>query len=226
MAINWDFTVIWHNRDALLLGLWMTVKLTVVSGGLGTILAFPIALACRSTRVEIRWPVIAVVELLRAIPLPLKLLWMYFGLPAMGGPEFSPIVTALVTFTANFAVFAADVFRGAIRDVPRSQVDSAVALGMSRLQVVRRVLLPETIRRALPAWNGLFVTLFKLSSLASMIAVPELLHTASLVLTDRPKPFEVYTALVVLYAAMVLPVSIALRRLESTRWFTLEVARP
>jgi polar amino acid transport system permease protein len=226
MTIDWDFSVVWQNRGALLSGLWVSVHLSVLSGAIGTAIALPAALATVSRVPAVRVVTISVLEVLRAIPLPLKLLWVFYGIPYAGGPTLSPYATALLVFTVNFVAFAADVFRGAIRTIPQAQIDGAVVLGMSRSQVARRVLLPEIARRSLPAWNGLFITLLKLSSIASIIAVPELLHTASLVLSDRPKPFEVYTALVVMYAAVVIPVSLCLRSLERSRWFTVEINRP
>lgn len=226
MAIAWDFSVVWQSRGALLSGLWVTVHLSILSGALGTVLAFPAAIAAESHVRPLRAMSIATLELLRSIPLPLKLVWLFYGVPYVGGPTLSPYVTALVVFTVNFAAFAADVFRGAIRTIPQAQIDGSVVLGMSKGQIARRVLLPEILRRSLPAWNGLFITLLKLSSIGSIIAVPELLHTASLVLSDRPKPFEVYTALIVLYAAVVIPVSLCLRALEHSRWFLVEINRP
>jgi len=224
--IDWDFSVVWQNQGALLSGLWVTIHLSVLSGGLGTILAFPAAIAAESHFKPLRAFTITALEILRSIPLPLKLLWLFYGVPYLGGPALSPYMTALIVFTINFAAFVADVFRGAIRTVPQAQIDGAVVLGLTKNEIARRVLLPEIWRRSLPAWNGLFITLLKFSSIASIIAVPELLYTASLVLSERPKPFEVYTALIVMYAAVVIPISLLLRRLEHSRWFAVEINRP
>lgn len=208
--------------DSIARGLIYTILLTViptvVGSALGVLLAMLLATGRHSPAF---WLVTALVEVIRGVPPLVWLVWVYFALPILLDIRFDALTAALLVFTAIYAAFSADIFRGAIAAIPKSTVDSALALGMTRGVVARRVTLTEVMRRSFAALNGQTVGLLKMSSLASIIAVPELTYSFQLILIRRPAPFEIYTGMAAAYCALVFPTVWFLRRIESSRHFTL-----
>jgi len=219
---EWDFSVVWQFRGALLSGLLTTLWLTLLSAFFGLVGGVALALCLTNRVATIRIPATLAVELIRAIPLPVALVYLYYVGPTLAGITLPSFTTSVLVFSVNFAAFAADVFRGSIAAIPRSHIDAAAALGMSRLMVLRRVVFAEAIRRSFPALNALLVSLLKLTSLAALINTPELVHVSGLIVSERPRVFEVYTAMAALYLAVIVPIVYLLRRLERSRWFALE----
>jgi len=222
MTYDWDFSVVWQYRGALLDGLLTTLRLTLYSAVFGLIFGILASVLLTARAGVARWPAVVVVELLRAIPLPVALIYLYYVAPVALGLNLPSFTTSVIVFGLSFGAFAGDVFRGSIQAIPRAHVDMAAAIGMSRISVFRRVIFTEVFRRSFPALNGMLVTLLKLTSLAAMINTPELVQSAGLVVSQRPRVFEVYTAMMVLYLAVVIPVVYLLRTLERSRAFALE----
>lgn len=221
MHYEWDFRVIWEYRNALLSGLAMSVILSTLSIVIGTMISIPVALALVSSN---RWgrPIAAAIVLtVRSLPLLVALIFAHYLLPVVTGVNQPAFLTALIVFTANITAFAADVLRGGISAIPAEHTDAGTALGMTRPTIIRRIILPETFRRSLPALIALYISLFKYSSLASVISVAELLRTADLIVVERFKPLEIYLAVAGLYMAVIIPMGYAAQRLERGRAFNL-----
>jgi polar amino acid transport system permease protein len=216
----WDFSPIWENFDAILDGLRVTFLLTLLSCSIGAVAGLGAAVGLTSKTWTSRL-LTAFVELIRACPPLVMLIWMYYLLPSMTGVGLSPFSTATIVFALTFAAFSADVFRGSIEAIPPQTLESGITLGMSRSTVIRRVLIPEVFRRSFPAVNALVVSTLKMSSLASVIAVNELTYNAALILQLRPRPFEVYTAIAVAYCSVILPIVFFLRWLERQPWLSI-----
>jgi polar amino acid transport system permease protein len=214
----WNFAPVWEHWRAILNGATTTLTLTVLTCVAGTALGIPIALGLASRRLWLRFSSTVAVELCRACPPLVLLLWAYYVLPVMTGHGFSAYITAVICFTAIFASFAADIFRGAIGSIPRATLDSGRALGMDRFTLFKRVTIPEVFRRSLPALNALCVGTLKMSSLASVIAVAELTYSAQWIITVRPKSLEIYTAAAIAYIALIIPLVLLLRFIEGRSW--------
>src|SRR5205085_11687199 len=122
--------------------LMITVLLTVASGILATALAIPLALARLSTSKLWRWPANTFVEFLRATPLILQLIYIYYVLPA-AGIRLDPIPAAVAGLTLHYAAYLSEVFRGGILSIPRGQTEAALSLGLTKLQCFRKVVLPQ-----------------------------------------------------------------------------------
>lgn|GEM_PF-183367 len=221
MNYTWDFSPVWEYRSAILRGAVTTLTLTIFSCGAGTLIAVPVSLGLTSERAWLRLLTTTVVELWRACPPLVLLLWAFYLLPVATGFGFSPYTTAVICFTAIYACFAADIFRGAISSVPRLTLDSGRALGMNRSTLLRRIIIPDVFRRSLPALNALSVGTLKMSSLASVIAVAELTYSAQWILTFRPKTLEIYTAAAAAYVLLIVPLVIVLRYVEGRPWCAL-----
>ncbi len=199
----------------------MTFFLTLVSCALGAMLGLVIAIGLSSQHWSTRHSMTVVVELIRACPPLVLLIWAYYLMPAMTGIGLSSTSTTIIVFTAIFAAFSADIFRGSIESIPRATLDSGRALGMSKQLLIRRIFVPEVFRRSFPSVNSLIVSTLKMSSLASVIAVQELTYSAQLILAQRPRPFEIYTATAAAYCLVIFPIVFILRWVERQHWCSL-----
>lgn len=221
MITTVDFSPVWHYRQALFYGLCLTVLVSLAAIVVGTLMAIPLALGLRCRNRWVRAVFSIIVEFVRACPPLVFLLWCHYLLPIAFGFRTSPITTSLLVFTTYFAAFAADIFRGSLDAVNKDTLHAAIALGFSPILLLRRVQIPEVFRRSLPALNSLAVNLLKMSSLASIIAVPELMYSASLILAERPRPFEVYSTIAAAYIAVIVPLVWLLRCWEKSRYGAL-----
>lgn len=218
---DWNWGVIWLYRDVFLEGLMLTAVLTAVSIAAGTVtgLGLGIGLARMSGSLQlVRLPLLVFVDAIKALPPLILLLLFYYWLPYVTGVQ-SPFWLAAIALSVNLCAFVADVFRHAINGVPRPLMDACYALGMTRSMVLRRLVIPEALRSIVPTLGILYIDVFKLSALASIIAVGELVHRASQVSTYTYRFLEVYATLAAIYLAILLPFSYWVRRLETSKLF-------
>jgi len=197
--VTFDWSVLWTYRARLLDGLGVTVMLAVVTMTLaipfGLLLAF---LRLSGARV-IRAPATVFVEVFRSTPLLLQVYWAFYVLPALLGVGFSAITTALIGLVCNVASFNSETFRAGIMSIRPGQTNAALALGMGRAQVMRHIVLPQAVRRVLPALATTWVSLFKDTSLVSTIAVGDLSYAALQIRSETYRVMEVLTGMAVLY---------------------------
>jgi len=154
------------------------------------------------------------VEALRAVPLLVLLLWVYYGLPVVLGIELNVFSAGLLTLALSDAAFEAEIFRAGIQSVGVGQSEAASSLGLSRWQSMRLVILPQAVRRILPALGNQFVYVLKMSSLISVIGYQELTRRSNELVLVEYRPLEIYTMLVIEYLALILLASWGVRRLE------------
>lgn len=217
-----NFEALAPFTDSILLGLIYTLVLTIVPTIFGTVIGLLLAPLLNKTKTSASfWLVTSVVEIIRAVPPLVWLVWVYFALPMLLDIRLNALTAALVVFAAYYSAFAADIFRGAIAAIPQATIDSALALGMNSKTLLRRVTLTEIFRRSFAALNGQTIGLLKMSSLASVIAVPELTYSFQIILVKRPLPFEVYTGMALAYILLIFPIVWILRRIEASRSFQL-----
>jgi polar amino acid transport system permease protein len=157
------------------------------------------------------------VELFLALPVLVLLIWIYFCGPLLLGISLSGFWTAVVALSLSLSAFAAEIVRSGILSVPKGQTEAARALGMSRVQSLLYISIPQAIRVMIPPFLGIYIACLKTTSLASTIAVYELLHSAQSLIVSSYRPLEIYTTVALIYVAMVLPISYITRRFESTQ---------
>ena len=200
-----DWSVLWTYRTQLLEGVGVTVALTVTTMAL----AIPFGLALAFLRLSgvraIRAPTTAFVELFRSTPLLLQVYWAFYVLPALLGVGFSAVTTALIGMVCNVASFNSETFRAGILSIRQGQANAALALGMSRAQAMWYIVLPQAVRRVLPALATTWVSLFKDTSLVSTIAVGDLSYAALQIRSETYRVMEVLTGLAALYWLMGYP---------------------
>ncbi|HKY93223.1 MAG TPA: amino acid ABC transporter permease [Nevskiaceae bacterium] len=196
----------------LLLGLWLTLQLSVAS----LLVAFPIGVLVGLGRVArnvtARDLAAVYVELIRGTPLLVQLYIVYFFVaPVLELSAFTSGVVGLAVFTA---AYIAEIVRGGIEAVPRGQTEAARSLGMSGLQAMRYVVLPQAIRKTLPSLAGQFINLIKDSSLVSVMALSDLTKTGREIVSSTFSPFEVWFSVAALYLVLTGTLSWLVRRLE------------
>ncbi len=220
---DWDWSVIWTYRWAFAEGLGVTTLLSLVAMLLGTIsgLALGVVLSFKTPGpfVLLRSLLLFLIDAIKALPPLIVILFFYYWLPYLTGIK-SSFWLAASALSLSLCVFVADVFRHAIAGVPRPQIDAGYALGMSHPTVLKRLIFPEALRSIVPTLGILYLDIFKLTSLASVIVVRELVHRASEVSTYTYRFLEVYAALAGIYLVVLLPFSFLVRKLESSSMFT------
>jgi len=154
------------------------------------------------------------VETIRAIPLLVLVLWVYYGLPVILGIQLGVFAAGVISLAVSDSAFEAEVFRAGIQSIERGQTEAALSLGLTRMQAMRLVILPQAIRRILPALGNQFVYVLKMSSLVSVIGMSELTRRANELTVTEYRPLEIYSFLVLEYLVLILIVSWGVRRLE------------
>jgi polar amino acid transport system permease protein len=161
----------------LMAGLWMSVQLTLVAVPLGLAGGLACALLHLSPRRAVRWAVIAYVDFFRAFPPLVLLILLYAGLP-FAGVELSAFACVAIGFLLNTSSYYGEIFRAGIESIPAGQRDAASALGLSWWRAMRLVVLPQAVRTVAPDLVGNTLEVIKLTSIASVVALPELLYQA------------------------------------------------
>lgn len=205
MTYLWNFQSVFDHWFALAIGLGGTLKLFSACLLLGMGFGLIVALGRRSRNRAIRWLSTSFVEFFRNTPVLVQILWFYYALPILVPIEISPYVAATLGISLNSAAYAAEIYRGGIQSIEPGQWEAAKAIGMNALQILRRVVLPQAIRRILPALTNRGIEIFKMSTLASVVAYVELLQQGKLVASLNFNPLEVYTVLAVLFMLILYP---------------------
>lgn len=188
----------------LLDGLGVSLQLTALSVVFGYAIGLVFALGVSSTRAVIRWPALVVVEVGRGIPALVVLYIVYYGMPAVG-VLFSNFWAAAVGLTFTVAAYSSEMIRAGIQSVPRGQTEAAAALGLSRIPVFARIILPQGIRSSIPALMGLAIQSFQGTSLAYSISVNELMSQAYQVSSLTFAYLTVYAVTGLIYAVIAVP---------------------
>jgi len=205
---QWDWNVVIQYKYVFIQGALVTLWLTFLVVIFGSILGILVGLVRRSKVPFI--PTIAkiYIELFRAFPILVLLIWFYYVAPIILGIQFSPFWTAVVALSISLSAFVAETFRAAVESIPKNQFESGTTLGLSQMQTMFYIILPQAVKNMLPNLLGLYVEQLKNTSLASVIAVGEVLHQASTISSSTYRPLEVYSAVAVIYLILVIPFSL------------------
>jgi ectoine/hydroxyectoine ABC transporter permease protein EhuD len=208
-----DWALVRESLPALLEGLKITVELTLIVIVISLILGIFVALGRLSKNRVLRTVTGFYVDFMRATPLLLQLIYIYFVLPTVG-IRLDPFVAAVVGLSLNYAAYLSEVYRSGIQAIPRGQLDAAAALGMSPSLSMRRIVLPQAIRIVIPTLGNYFVALFKDTSLASALTLQELLFSGQIIISRTYDYFTIYSMVLFLYFLVGYPALIFVRYLE------------
>jgi polar amino acid transport system permease protein len=226
MRYEWDFPFLTRYTPLFLRGVEITLAYTAGTILLGLILGLLIGLGRlgRTSWADLRvlplqrwpisakfwlfpvqWALIAFVEIFRCTPLLVQIVWVYYAMPVILGVQIPATVAAVGTLSCYTGAFYAEIFRGGIVSIERGQWDAARALGLGPWTMMRRVILPQAIRRMIPPFVNQSITQLKNTSLVSTIAVPDLLYNGTIITADTYRPLEVYTVVAIIYFVMLFP---------------------
>ena len=195
-------------------GFWWTIVISGTSIFFSVLIGLFVALPGLAQDPRLRWFNRIYVEIFRAVPILVMLLWTYYGLPILLGISLSPFVAGVIALALCDSAFEAEIFRAGIQSIERGQIDGADSLGLTYFQKMRLVILPQAIRRILPAMGNQFAYMLKMSSLVYVLGLPELTRRANELSVTVYRPLEIYTILLLEYLVLVLVVSWLVRRLE------------
>ena len=207
MEYQWDFTVVWRNSHLLLWGLLGTLKVTGAALVLGLPLGLGVALMRLSRARVVSLPASVFVEFFRSTPPLVQLFWCFFALPILIGVRIDSFQAAVMTLSIQSSAFFAEVFRGGIVSVERGQWEAARALGMTYRQLLRRVVLPQAVKRMIPAFLERAIELMKTTTLVATVAYGDLLFEASDIAQKTFRPLEVFTAAAAIYFVVIFAAS-------------------
>ncbi|WP_081266552.1 MULTISPECIES: amino acid ABC transporter permease [Variovorax] len=213
-AYDWDFSVLWSYRRLLLIGLAYTLVFTVVCVVLGLLIGLVTGLGRLSRNPWVSAPIRAYIEVFRCTPVLVQLVWFYYALPVLTGLEISAVAAATLCLSLYGGAFYSEIVRGGIISIDSGQVEAARALGMTRMQLMRRVVLPQAFKRMVPPLMSQSIMQLKNTSLLSVLAVPDLLYQGQVIAHETYRPLELYTFIAVAYFAVLLPVTIWAKRME------------
>ena len=203
MALDWN--IVWDHRFDLLHGAMLTVLLTVLTMVVAVPAGILLALMRLSKSRLLSGASQAFVEFFRNLPLILVVYWAFYVMPVLLHIEFSAFTTGLVALCLNVSAYNAETFRAGINSIRKGQTEAAIAVGMSRWQAMRKVVIPQAWRRVLPVLASTWVSLFKDTSLVSVIAVGELAHVALQIRSSSFRVLEMLTAMAAIYWLMGYP---------------------
>jgi len=205
---NWDFSAFFKYLPFLLQGLEVTLLVSLLATCVGMVVGLFVALVRLSGIPPLRWLAAFYVDFLRSTPLLIQLVWVFFALPMLLGYSLPPIVAAVGTLGAYSGAYLAEIFRAGIVSIASGQRHAGLALGMTRAQVMRRIVLPQAVVRMLPPIASTLITLIKDSSLVSVISVAELMWAAQSLASVTLRPVEILTGTGLLYVAVAYPLSL------------------
>ena len=196
-----QFSFVWREFDQLLLGAWLTVRLSAMAMGLGLIVGIAGAQAKASRWRVLRGAAQVYVEAIRNTPFLVQLLLIYLGLPSLG-IRLKPDQAALLAMVVNLGAYATEIVRAGVLAVPRTQVEAGRALGLRPLLVFRLVVLVPALRAVFPALGSQFILIMLASSVVSVISAEELTAVADTIVARNFRSFEFYLAITAIYLAL------------------------
>ena len=202
------------NLKFLLSGMSITIYISVISIIISMVLGFIVAIPSLAKNKFLTYINIGYVEIVRAIPLLVLILWIYYGLPIMTGISFSPFVSGIIALSISESAFQAEIFRAGINSIKKAQWEAGSSLGLNFFKRLRLVILPQAIKNILPALGNQFVYVLKMSSLVSIIGIGDLTRKANELVVSTYRPLEIYTFLILEYLILILIVSYFVRKLE------------
>jgi polar amino acid transport system permease protein len=203
MAYTFHFRDVFAAREALLDGLALTLQLTATTIVFGFVIGLGVAAASvygpRWARAAAHW----YVEIIRNTPLLVQLFVVFFGLPGIG-LTFDVITVATIGLAINLGAYTAEIIRAGIESIPKSQIEAGIALGLTRAQIFRHVILVPALKNVFPSLTSQFILLMLATSVVSQIAAPELFYAGSIIQSRTYRDFEVYLVIAVAYLVLAL----------------------
>jgi len=191
----------------LLVGLKLTIILTVLAVLFGCVIGLFIGLGRLSRFSVIKYISVAYIEFFRGTPLLVQLFMVYFGLPQLIGHSVDAFGVAVVACSLNSGAYIAEIFRAGIQSIERGQMEAARSLGMTHVQAMKYVILPQAFKRVIPPLGNEFIAMMKDTSLVSVIGLAELARSGQLIISTTYRAIEIWFLVAIIYLIMTLLIS-------------------
>ncbi|WP_219835117.1 amino acid ABC transporter permease [Paenibacillus sp. R14(2021)] len=197
--MDFRFDIIWDYAPLLLRGTLYTIWISIASILLGSIFGLGVSLGKMSRYWFLRWPMQSYINFFRGTPLLVQIFIVHFGLIPLIYGKTNAIIAAVVALSLNSAAYSAEIYRAGILSIDKGQMEAAQSLGMTHFQAMRFIVLPQAIRRMIPAFGNEFIQLLKDSSLLALITVPEIMYWGNAMKNQYIRIWEPYMAAAVIY---------------------------
>ncbi|MHC2313045.1 polar amino acid transport system permease protein [Bradyrhizobium diazoefficiens] len=215
MHYEWSFGFLLQYSRLIAVGTAYTIGFTVATAVTGFAVGCVVAIASLSKVRFISAPLVMLVEVFRCTPVLVQLVWIYYALPVLIGVELSPAVAAFIALSFYGGAFYSEIIRGGIASIEPGQWDAGRALGMRRFELMKRIVMPQALKRMIPPLVNQAVLQLKNTSLLSVLAVPDLLYQGQLITSATYRPLETYTMIAVIYFIILFPMTRVARVLET-----------
>jgi len=213
MNYQFDFHFLNGSLPALLDGLKVTLELALASNLIGLTCGFLLCLMTLSRWFFIRWPAQLFIEFFRCTPALLQIVWFFYCVPMLFDVFIDPIAMGFLALGLNLTAFNAEAYRAGVQAVPREHLDACIALGLRSWQRTVYVILPQSLRSALPVLITNGIGTLQQSALVAIVAVADLMYVGKSLATEAYRPLETYTLIALIYFALSLPVA------QLVQWF-------
>lgn len=212
--MDFRFDLIVDYTPFFLKGLLLTLGLSLAGIVLGTALGLAIGLGKMVKNKWVSFPFDLYITFFRGTPLFVQILLIHFGLVPLFTGETEPVTAAILALSLNAGAYIAEIFRAGIQSIDKGQMEAARTLGMTHVQAMRYVILPQAFKRMIPPLGNEFIVLIKESSLAAVIAAPEIMYWGRAMQGQYYRVWEPYLTVAVIYLIITLSLSFLLNRLE------------
>ena len=215
MLYQWDFAFLLRYTPLFWKGVLVTLAYTGGTIFLGLIIGLLIGLGRLSRSKLVNIPLIAFIEAFRCTPLLVQIVWFYYALPVLLNIQIPATTAAVMVLSCYTGAFYAEIFRGGIVSIEQGQWDAARALGLRRWPMMLKVILPQAVKRMIPPFVNQSIIQLKNTSLLYVVAIPDLMYTGSIIVSDTFRPLEVYTVVAIAYFVILYPLTLWAARLEA-----------
>ena len=212
--MSFDFSLIWNSLPLLLAGAGVTIEITAIAVGLGFVFGL-ITSVCRLSGVKIL-NILAVcyVNIIRGTPLLVQIFLIYFALPMIIGERITPFVAAVAACSVSSGAYVAEIFRAGIQSVDKGQMEAGRSLGLSWMQTMRYIILPQAFKLVIPPLGNEFISMTKETSLVSVIGFEELTRRGQLIIAKTYGSFEIWLTVAFIYLVMTFTIAQLVSYLE------------
>ena len=205
--MNFDMNLVVNSFPLLLIGAGVTIQITVLSTAIGFVIGLVVGVARISHLRPLRLLAEVYVEFFRGTPLLVQIFLFYFALPVITGQRIDPFIAAISACGINSGAYVAEIFRAGIQSVDEGQMEAGRSLGMTWLQTMRYIIVPQAFKRVIPPLGNKFIAMLKDSSLVSVIGFEELTRRGQLIIAKTYGSFEIWMSVAVIYLVMTLTIS-------------------
>ena len=205
--MTFDMNLVVNSFPLLLIGAGVTIQITVLSTAIGFVIGLIVGVARISNLRVLRMLAEVYVEFFRGTPLLVQIFLFYFALPVITGQRIDPFIAAISACGINSGAYVAEIFRAGIQSVDDGQMEAGRSLGMTWLQTMRYIIVPQAFKRAIPPLGNEFIAMLKDSSLVSVIGFEELTRRGQLIIAKTYGSFEIWMSVAVIYLVMTLTIS-------------------